>query len=54
MLLGNFLWKWLGDFLKDSLKNLDWLITSMDMTQWGIVASIFVLVGFMALRSKVI
>lgn len=52
MLLGNVIGKWLVDFLKESLHILDWLITSMDMTQWGIVSSIFVLVGFMALRSK--
>lgn len=30
----------------------DWVIQEMDVTQWGIVAVIFVVMGFMALRTR--
>ncbi len=30
----------------------DWLIYQMDVTQWGIVAVLFVVTGFMALKTK--
>ncbi|MBX3421872.1 MAG: hypothetical protein KF752_09995 [Pirellulaceae bacterium] len=34
------------------LTGLSDFIERLDMTQWGIVSVIFVIVGFMALRSK--
>lgn len=39
-------------WLKEFFKGVDWLIQSMDVTQWGIVSVIFVVLGFMALRSR--
>ena len=44
-MFGRMVSKWIGDF-----GGLNWLITSMDMTQWAVVAVVFVIVGFMALR----
>ncbi|MCR9296483.1 MAG: hypothetical protein NXI32_27550 [bacterium] len=39
------MWENVGD-------GFDWLIYQMDVTQWGIVAALFVVTGFMALKTK--
>jgi hypothetical protein len=31
--------------------NIDWLIQQMDMTQWAIVAALFVVLGGISLRN---
>jgi hypothetical protein len=43
---------WLKNGAKDGLKGLEWLIVTMDVTQWGIVSAVFVVLGFLALRSR--
>ena len=30
-----------------------WMIYKMDVTQWGILATLFVVTGFMALKTKI-
>ena len=30
-----------------------WMIHEMDVTQWGILASVFVVSGFLALKTKI-
>jgi hypothetical protein len=47
-MIGRTITKWISEFFS----NLEWLVTHMDMTQWGIVSVIFVVVGFMALRTR--
>lgn len=47
-MIGRTITKWISEFFN----NLEWLVTHMDMTQWGIVSVIFVVVGFMALRTR--
>lgn len=42
----------IANWFSDIFSRLEWVITQMDITQWGIVAVIFVIVGFMALRSQ--
>ena len=42
----------IGKWISSLFKQLDWLLTQMDMTQWAIVSVIFVVVGFMALRTR--
>ena len=42
----------ISNWISGSFENLNWLILEMDVTQWGIVSVIFVVVGFMALRTK--
>ena len=44
--------KMIGGWIKNGLSGLEWLIITMDVTQWGIVSVIFVVLGFMALRSR--
>ncbi len=39
-------------WINKTLYNLNWLIQEMDMTQWGIVAVIFVVLGFLALKTR--
>lgn len=46
--MGNLISKWIGG----AFDNFHWLIQEMDVTQWAIVAVIFVITGFMALRTK--
>lgn len=41
--------KWVENFSE----GLNWLIMEMDVSQWGIVSVIFVIVGFMALRTRI-
>lgn len=40
---------WIGD----GFDGLEWLILEMDVTQWGIVSFIFVVLGFIALRTRI-
>jgi len=47
-MIGRVISQWISEFFT----NLDWVITQMDMTQWGIVSVIFVVIGFLALRTK--
>jgi len=47
-MIGRTFTKWISEFFS----NLEWLVIQMDMTQWGIVSVIFVVVGFMALRTR--
>ena len=44
--------KYISKYLGAGVGNLNWLIQEMDVTQWGIVAVIFVITGFVALRTK--
>ena len=44
--------KFISKYVSGGFKNLEWLIQEMDVTQWGIVAVIFVITGFLALRTK--
>ncbi len=44
--------RFVGEWLDTGWDNLYWLMQTMDVTQWGIVAVIFVVTGFMALRTK--
>jgi hypothetical protein len=45
----SYISKWFGQLAGD----IDHVIFSMDTTQWGILASIITVVGFMALRSRI-
>jgi hypothetical protein len=47
-MITNLLIKWITDLFV----NLNWLIENMDITQWGIVSAVFVLIGFMALKTR--
>jgi hypothetical protein len=47
-MIGRMIAQWFSDFVS----YMDRLISDMDMTQWGIVSVVFVIVGFMALRSR--
>ncbi len=40
---------WIGKFIH----NVDWLMQEMDVTQWGIVSVIFVVLGFLALKTRI-
>ena len=46
--MGRMISKWIGE----AIDGLAWMIQAMDVTQWGIVAVIFVVVGFLALRTR--
>lgn len=46
--VGNFIGKQLGN----AWDNLYWLMMEMDVTQWGILAVLFVATGFAALRTR--
>ncbi len=35
-----------------SFSNLDWLMQTMDVTQWGMVATTVVVLGFLALKTR--
>lgn len=45
--------RFFSDLVDGSLDNLSWLIQAMDMTQWAIVAILFVLSGFVALKTRI-
>lgn len=42
----------ISGWFKSGTKGLEWVILEMDITQWGIVSVIFVVLGFMALRTR--
>lgn len=44
--------KYVGEWLGAGAENTLWLMKEMDVTQWGIVAALFVVAGFMCLRSQ--
>lgn len=44
--------KFFSKKIQGGFTNLEWLIQEMDMTQWGIVAVVFVITGFLALKTK--
>ena len=50
--MGQTVLQTLSQWTKSFFKDLDWLIQSMDVTQWAIVSVVFVVLGFMALRSR--
>ncbi|MEZ6136828.1 MAG: hypothetical protein R3C53_18185 [Pirellulaceae bacterium] len=43
----------ISSWISDGLGGLEWLIMEMDVTQWAIVSLIFVVLGFMALRTRI-
>lgn len=45
----NTIFRWIGKLFG----GLEWLIMEMDVTQWGIVSVIFVVLGFFALRTRI-
>ncbi len=47
--MGRMISKWIGG----ASENFTWLIKEMDVTQWGIVAVLFVLIGFVALKTRI-
>ncbi len=48
----NFLNRLLSRFVDNIGDGFNWLIYEMDVTQWGIVAVLFVVTGFMALKTR--
>ena len=44
--------RFLGNNFSKTTNKVIWLIENMDLTQWGIVAAVFVFLGFLALKSK--
>ncbi|GAB5406074.1 MAG: hypothetical protein Aurels2KO_43050 [Aureliella sp.] len=44
--------KYLLKILSNFCDNTYWLMQEMNVTQWGIVSVIFVIAGFMCMRSK--
>ncbi|MCC7337175.1 MAG: hypothetical protein IT422_18955 [Pirellulaceae bacterium] len=46
--IGNFI----GSRLSAGWGTIYWLMMEMDVMQWGILSLIFVIAGFMALRTK--
>lgn len=45
--------RFLTDCLNDLLDGFNWLTYQMDVTQWGILAAVFVICGFMALKTRI-
>ena len=43
----------ISGWISSAFSTLEWLILTMDITQWGIVSTIFVVVGFLALRTRI-
>ncbi len=50
MSLFSGLFNWFFEGIGDGFH---WMIYKMDVTQWGIVACLFVVSGFMALKTKI-
>ncbi len=50
------MFKAVGHFITSYLSagwdNIYWVMMEMDVLQWGILSTIFVVAGFMALRTK--
>lgn len=51
------MFKYLGGLLSKLLENVgdsfSWLIMEMDLTQWAVIAVLFVVTGFVALKTKI-
>ena len=47
-----FITKFLTNCVDKAWGNVYWLMMEMDVTQWGVLAVIFVVSGFMALRTR--
>jgi hypothetical protein len=45
--------RYLSNLVSKLLEGFNWLVLEMDQTQWGVVAAILVVVGFMALRTRI-
>ena len=43
----------ISNWLSKGTSNFSWLIQTMDVTQWGIVACVIVFLGFLALKTKI-
>lgn len=50
---GSLMIRMITGWLSSILETLEWLIMTMDVTQWGIVSTIFVVLGFFALRTRI-
>ncbi len=46
------LFRYLGKTFWKLADRISWVVENMDLTQWGIVAAVFVFLGFLALKSK--
>ncbi|MCA9126351.1 MAG: hypothetical protein KDB22_04660 [Planctomycetales bacterium] len=44
--------KFLSGLLESSWENTEWVMNTMDLTQWGIVAVVFVVCGFLLLKTR--
>lgn len=53
---GKHMFQSVANFVSSKLdagwENLYWLMMEMDVMQWGILSSLFVIAGFMALRTR--
>lgn len=47
-----FISKFFSGLMDEVGEGFMWMIYKMDVTQWGILAAIFVVTGFMALKTK--
>ncbi len=48
----HYVTKYLSGKLESGWDNTLWIMKEMDVTQWGILSVIFVISGFLALRTK--
>jgi hypothetical protein len=44
--------RFVGSYLSAGWDTIYWVMMEMDVMQWGILSAIFVIAGFMALRTK--
>ena len=44
--------RYISTYASAGWDNIYWLMMEMDVMQWGILSSIFVIAGFMALRTR--
>lgn len=42
-----------SNLLSKAISNGNWMIHTMDVTQWGILACVIVFLGFLALKTKI-
>ncbi len=42
----------ISNWLNKTLHSINWLIQEMDVTQWGIMSVVFVVLGFLALKTR--
>ncbi len=45
-------WNFIAGYLGAGWDTIYWVMMEMDVLQWGILSVIFVVAGFMALRTK--